>query len=440
MNPVYALIFRACGYEAVYLALWMYIGEKPGHVNGVTYDSLAALCRQYGSIISAAQVRSRIAKLVRMGLIELAQEDSRGRYSVFVFSPWPEPPRPRPTPDHDYPLFAGLEDFAPPEPSHDIFDAPTYQSESPADDNARRVFSVAATASPSTSAFHFHFHFQNENGNRNEMMDTVAVAENTAENSENTGCCELSCNASATANELDFAINKKEENKKKIKKIKKQDIFRTETAPAVAEAEEDQEGADLVTCSPSASEVRNLCDFDAADVRSLRSKVARVLYEDTVHPDVIDRATAAIVLGIGGFDLPQLRRINAEAEHEAEIYRESGGLRGKKYRWMITNLRLKRLYRLHGWAYPATRLGYEMSPFKVREVDREHKIEVSNPQNELEQAAELAVGYDETALARPLEDLAREIIRPDEPFVGAMARAAAIKNSIRILLNVPVVC
>ena len=375
MDPIYNLFLRENSAASVYVALWLHLGSVAGTIKYVTIDSLSALVRSRGVLVTLSQMRGRLAKLENQRLIEMVPSNDRGVYDCYVFAPCPERDM-RPKPE-------------PPQPIIDLIEEA---------EKSQRKKSVVDTAGIDRD-FHFHFHFENEN--------------------------EIGLKAVSHTQE--------EYNKKKIKEIKKQDYAEgVEASDADKPASDD--GEHVPAGAVSAGDVRSVIDFDSVPVARTRSEVARILYEDTIHPDVVDRATAAIVLEIGGFTVQQLRRINSEAELEQNLYRDTDGRRGKKYRWMITNLRLKRLYRLHGWAYPRTTLGYEISPFTQRQEESQSisaEAGTMSPASELEKLETIAEGFGPADLDIPLVDFARRIAKPGESQPSAFGRAACIVNALK---------
>lgn len=392
MDPVYVLFLRECSAASVYLALWLYLKESVGTIPFVTIDAMTSLCQRFGVMVTASQLRGRLAKLSSMGLVELAPRWERGYYDVHVFAPQPEVKELSAPADHPRPLLdLCREDDA--EVCADGFDKDVCCV-------TQDMTTGGGSASAAGGRFHFHFHFENEKMNR------VVEFENEGQ-------------------------EKEYKNKTKIKQIKKREIESDEEEASTADAADADQGTEAP--SLSAGSVRERVDFESPKVAKLREQVARVLYEETVHPDVIDRAVAAVVLGIGGFTFDQLRRINREAEAEQALYRDTGGNRGVRFRWMVTNLRLKRLYRLNGWAYPATRLGYEVSPFTPAPMSPVDDSSVESDASEMERCAEIAKGYGPEVLDMSSAEFARTIAREGESECSALARAGCIRSALKRL-------
>ncbi|MBQ2790824.1 MAG: hypothetical protein IJE97_14405, partial [Thermoguttaceae bacterium] len=99
----------------------------------------------------------------------------------------------------------------------------------------------------------------------------------------------------------------------------------------------------------SVADVRALVDFASPKVAALRREIAEAVWEPTVHPDLIDRLTAAVVLRVGGATRSTVFALIREARDAKSLFERSNGRAGKRTIWETAALRTKRLFENAGW-------------------------------------------------------------------------------------------
>lgn len=119
----------------------------------------------------------------------------------------------------------------------------------------------------------------------------------------------------------------------------------------------------------NAADSRKLADFQSPEVRRTREEVAAtfagsIRETKPIRPDLIDRVTAGIALGLPGFSLRMCRRIAEEAEQSKNEFHNSffGGKRGREFLWQTINIRFCDLWKAAGGIWPETRPGIEPEP------------------------------------------------------------------------------
>lgn len=110
------------------------------------------------------------------------------------------------------------------------------------------------------------------------------------------------------------------------------------------------------------ADVRAVVDFEAPKVKALRASIAERIWEPTVHPDLIDRLTAAVVLRVGNATESTVSTIIAEANAERARYDQTNGRAGRRTAWETATLRVKRLFENAGWRWSPTRFADEPRP------------------------------------------------------------------------------
>lgn len=88
LKPLYPLFLKSKKKEALYLAFWLELGEKPGVIADVTFDDLRFLAERYGQKWSVGQVRRRVEALEALDVLAIAPR-KRGRFDLFVYRPAP---------------------------------------------------------------------------------------------------------------------------------------------------------------------------------------------------------------------------------------------------------------------------------------------------------------------------------------------------------------
>lgn len=141
-----------------------------------------------------------------------------------------------------------------------------------------------------------------------------------------------------------------------------------------------------------ADEVREWFDFSAHDVQELRAKVVTALWCSSLRADVIDRATAAILLFAPGASLDEYRRIRTEAR-----YRETDA----RPAWAIVNLAITKIYDAIGWEYTPTRIGDEPRPIRPDKPAGDDELSYDSEVNKYASQAGIEPGDDyDTCLAK----------------------------------------
>ena len=179
----------------------------------------------------------------------------------------------------------------------------------------------------------FDFHFENENENEN--RNGIEKAENArAHNKEN------------------ILINKKINNPEGEEKTN------PPTSSAVGATPPPTHDA------PTPEEATRRVNWDDDAVKATRREIASIVWEHEINPEIIDRLTAACVLGIGGIDKRRVIRIAKNAVSERDLYVSSNGRAGKSHVWKALGYSVKRIYDAGGYAWTPTRTGIEPSPYQ----------------------------------------------------------------------------
>lgn len=127
------------------------------------------------------------------------------------------------------------------------------------------------------------------------------------------------------------------------------------------------------------ADVRAVVDFEAPKVAALRSSIVERVWEPTLHADLIDRMTAAVVLNVGGATKSTVDSIIAEALNERTLYDRSNGKAGKRTVWSAATLRVKRLFENAGWRWSPTRFADEPRPTRRSAAVAAAKPSTANP-------------------------------------------------------------
>ena len=107
------------------------------------------------------------------------------------------------------------------------------------------------------------------------------------------------------------------------------------------------------TMQHNAGNVRGIFDFDDPKIAALRKQVAEVLWCPSLRKDVIDRATAAILLKAPGATLVSYRRLRETSRMQCN---------DRQPEWAIINLGIIKCYDGLGWSYGMCRVGDEPMP------------------------------------------------------------------------------
>lgn len=179
--------------------------------------------------------------------------------------------------------------------------------------------------------------------------------------------------------------------------------------------------------------VRELIDFERPDVVAIRNDVARLIWERSLRPDLIDRIVAGIVLQIPGVTLLDLKSVNRAAENETINYEKSSGRFGKMSRWRTITLWIKSAYESAGWHWFPTRQGYEPKP--VRDP-----VPVEHCQSRCQRASSLGSspvpipdGFTVDDLAIPFVQFVAKVKRSLQVDPSdARAKAFDLRNELRL--------
>ena len=209
-------------------------------------------------------------------------------------------------------------------------------------------------------------------------------------------------------------------------------------APSVAETQPGLEPERR----PDVADVRLLVDFASPKVAALRRKIAEAVWEPTVHPDLIDRLTAAVVLRVGGATRSTVFALIREARDEKTLYERSNGRAGKRTIWQTATLRLKRLFENAGWIWSPARFADEPRP--TREpvaIDFERSRLTANagptatPERSVDELLSVAAGFEPSDVDLSFDDFARLVARRRGIADACESRGVAleIRNALREL-------
>ncbi|MBQ9799357.1 MAG: hypothetical protein IJO40_05380, partial [Thermoguttaceae bacterium] len=192
---------------------------------------------------------------------------------------------------------------------------------------------------------------------------------------------------------------------------------------------------------PDVADVRSLVDFESPKVAALRREIAEAVWEPTVHPDLIDRLTAAVVLRVGGATRSTVFALIREARDEKSLYERSNGKAGKRTIWQTATLRLKRLFENADWVWSPTRFADEPRPTDVRRQARSlervqtPKETTATPERSVDELVAVAAGFEPSELDLPFADFSRLVARRRGIADACESRGVAleIRNALREL-------
>ena len=190
------------------------------------------------------------------------------------------------------------------------------------------------------------------------------------------------------------------------------------------------------------ADVRELVDFESPKVAALRREIAEAVWEPTVHPDLIDRLTAAVVLRVGDATRSTVFALIREARDEKTLYERSNGKAGKRTLWQTATLRLKRLFENAGWVWSPTRFADEPRP--TREpvaIDFDRSRSTPEPpttetsERSVDELVAVAAGFEPSELDLSFADFARLVARRRGIADACESRGVAleIRNALREL-------
>ena len=396
MNPLYPLILASGTKEALFAALWLALGEEPGRVVDATFADVRETAKRFGVSLSEQQIRKRVKELETLDVLEIVPRRERGRFDLYVYRPspsrFPEPVA------------------AKPEPETPLFDA-TF---------GKGVESFASVPVLKTK-METRTETESEAIERREAASRNAL-ETSGKSAVAFGSAVVATRERETAPKEEIIINIKN---KKINQTAKD-----------LEAE-----AQAATEAHSVADVRSLVDFESPKVAALRAEIAERVWEPTVHPDLIDRLTAAVVLRVGGATRSDVFALIREARDAKSLFERSDGRAGKRTVWETATLRVKRLFENAGWVWVPTRFADEPRPVDARrqtrplERDRASKEADATSEQPVAELLAVAAGFEVSELELSFDDfkrLTRERRRPANAF-EVQRLAFEIRSALRTL-------
>ncbi|MBQ7812876.1 MAG: hypothetical protein IJX36_00300 [Thermoguttaceae bacterium] len=396
MNPLYPLILASGTKEALFAALWLALGEEPGRVVDATFADVRETAKRFGVSLSEQQIRKRVKELETLNVLEIVPRRERGRFDLYVYRPspsrFPEPVAAKPepeTPFFDATFGKGVESFA-----------------------SVPVLKTKMETRTETDA---------EAVERREAASRNAL-ETSGKSAVAFGSAVVANRERETAPKEEIIINIKN---KKINQTAKDLEAETQAA----------------TEARSVADVRSLVDFESPKVAALRAEIAERVWEPTVHPDLIDRLTAAVVLRVGGATRSDVFALIREARDAKSLFERSNGRAGKRTVWETAALRTKRLFENAGWVWVPTRFADEPRPVDARrqtrplERDRASKEADATSEQPVAELLAVAAGFEVSELELSFDDfkrLTRERRRPANAF-EVQRLAFEIRSALRTL-------
>ena len=422
-NPYYMLALAFTNAQSFFLALWLALDEAPGKFADVTFETIRDVAARFGVALTDSQVRKRVKELEALDVLEIAPRRERGRFDLYVYQPsprrfpTPSPPKPEPaTPLFDAAFGKGVESFAPAAVS--VFAAVSETETETRTETVAKTYATDAgvgrinAASPQTlqTPTFAEVRFVRP------ASAIPAVASVASEPSE----------SETVAPPLEEINNNKYIKNKTINKPAKDLETETQAGPE----------------APSVADVRSLVDFESPRVAALRREIAERVWEPTVHPDLIDRLTAAVVLRVGGATRSTVFALIREARDEKTLYERSNGKVGKRTLWQTATLRLKRLFENAGWVWSPTRFADEPRPTREpTAIDFERSRLTVNagptatPERSVDELLSVAAGFEPSDVDLSFDDFARLVARRRGIADACESRGVAleIRNALREL-------
>lgn len=103
-------------------------------------------------------------------------------------------------------------------------------------------------------------------------------------------------------------------------------------------------------------------DFSEEKIATFRAKLVELVWEPDLNRELIDRLTAAAVLGIGGLNEKGAFKLCREAADAQALYEKTDGRYGKKRRWQTLGYSVKRVYDVEGYEWTSTKIENEPAP------------------------------------------------------------------------------
>ncbi len=396
MNPLYPLILASGTKEALFAALWLALGEEPGRVVDATFADVRETAKRFGVSLSEQQIRKRVKELETLDVLEIVPRRERGRFDLYVYRPAPSR-FPEPI-------------VAKPEPATPLFDA---------------TFGKGVESFASVPVLKTKMETRTETD-----AETVERREAASRNAlETSGKSAVAFGSAVVANRERETAPKEEI----IINIKNKKINQT--------AKDLEAEAQAATEARSVADVRSLVGFESPKVAALRAEIAERVWEPTVHPDLIDRLTAAVVLRVGGATRSDVFALIREARDAKSLFERSNGRAGKRTVWETATLRVKRLFENAGWVWVPTRFADEPRPVDARrqtrplERDRASKEADATSEQPVAELLAVAAGFEVSELELSFDDfkrLTRERRRPANAF-EVQRLAFEIRSALRTL-------
>lgn len=111
---------------------------------------------------------------------------------------------------------------------------------------------------------------------------------------------------------------------------------------------------------PTVNDALRQVDFETESFRRTRADIARRVYEQGLHADLVDRITAAGRLGLASRS--ELMAAFELAEKETALYEKSNGFRGRRTKWETLCPIVKRWYEEAGYRWVKTTNRRETRP------------------------------------------------------------------------------
>lgn len=107
-------------------------------------------------------------------------------------------------------------------------------------------------------------------------------------------------------------------------------------------------------------------DFDSPKIRKVREYIARAVYEEGLHADLVDRATAAIARGL--VTKAELDSAIREAKERKRQLQTTNGFKGAYHLWETFALKVKSWFDAFGFHWTATSFRREKQPSAIVNV------------------------------------------------------------------------
>ncbi|MGN0930193.1 MAG: hypothetical protein ACI4NP_00560 [Thermoguttaceae bacterium] len=115
-------------------------------------------------------------------------------------------------------------------------------------------------------------------------------------------------------------------------------------------------------CRRSIDDAIKRVDFSSEKVAAFRSKLVEIIWEEDLNRELVDRLTAAAVLGIGGLNDKGAFKLCREAADAKRLYEKTDGRVGKKRIWQSLGYAVKRIYDAEGYEWTSTKIENEPAP------------------------------------------------------------------------------